>query len=100
MLDFWSSHANKIKELASKGQIYELHNEMYYLSEGIRNISKGEKMQEGRQNLHSSIILGYEGKIKWLGVMKVMLIVGLAFVEILVLKFTLQKEDNKFEMGA
>lgn len=26
-----------------------------------------EELQIGRQNLHSSIILGYEQKIKWLG---------------------------------
>lgn len=93
-LDIWHEKANLIKSLATKGDIHELHYEMQVLSQGLQNISRGEKFQEQRQDQHSSIILGFEGKIKWLGTAKILLIISLAVVEILILRWTLN-DDSK-----
>ena len=75
-----------------------LHEELMEWSDAMMNISKMEKLQIERQDLHSEIILKFEHKIKWLGISKFLLIAGVAVAEIMVLRWVLGKEDRVLEI--
>ena len=73
-VDFYPSEMERMKKAVSKDEMYEVHEELLYLGEQIRNMIHYSQTQEEKESIHNINIVKNESIIKIYSVLKVLAI--------------------------
>ena len=77
--------------MASKSDIYELHDTLIKAGERMKEVKTNEIFEEERQSIHGKIIEDHESNLRYLVVAKLLVIVAAALGQLYLIKSLLNK---------
>ena len=95
-IDFFPS-SDPVKSLISKQDLKTIYSELNQLQAALQETYRNQQFQAERDFVHRNVLESTENHIKWLGVLKVFLLLGSALVQLWIMKGFLKNKSQPYE---
>lgn len=95
-IDFFPS-SDSVKSLITKSDLRAAYSELSALHNSLQESYRNQQFQAERDFVHRSLLESTETHIKWLGVLKVFLLLASALVQLWIMKGFLKHKTQPYE---